>query len=79
MPLIEINIWHKADTASQAIKLLQVVTGSNEYLDEIVLTSTQNYFTSEQLVLLLYLLTCFIFCTLFIQVLLKIRTLLKQH
>ena len=79
MPLIEINIWHKADTAAQSIKLLQAVTGSNEYLDEIVLTSRQNYFTSEQLVLLLYLLTCFIFCTLFIQVLLKIRTLLKQH
>jgi len=79
MPLIEINIWHKADTAAQSIKLLQAVTGSNEYLDEIVLTSRQNYFTSEQLVLLLYLLTCFIFCNLFIQVLLKIRTLLKQH
>ena len=79
MPLIEINIWHKADPSAQSIKLLQAVTGSNEYLDEIVLTSRQNYFTSEQLVLLLYLLTCFIFCTLFIQVLLKIRTLLKQH
>ena len=79
MPLIEINIWHTADAPPQSIKLLQVVTGSNEYLDEIVLTSRQNNFTSEQLVLLLYGLTCFIFCVLFIQVLLKIRTLLKQH
>lgn len=79
MPLIKINILHKADAPAQSIKLLQVVTGSNEYLDEIVLTSRQNNFTSEQLVLMLYLLTCFIFCVLFIQVLLKIRTLLKQH
>ena len=79
MPLIQIDIWHKADEPAQSIKLLQVVTGSNEYLDEIVLTSRQNNFTSEQLVLLLYGLTCFIFCVLFIQVLLKIRTLLKQH
>ncbi len=79
MPLIEINIWHTADAPPQSIKLLQVVTGSNEYLDEIVLTSRQNNFTSEQLVILLYGLTCFIFCALFIQVLLKIRTLLKQH
>ena len=61
MPLIQIDIWHKAEAPAQTIKLLQVVTGSNEYLDEIILTSRQNNFTSEQLVMLLYLLTCFIF------------------
>ena len=79
MPLIQINIWHTTDAPAQSIKLLQVVTGSNEYLDEIVLTARQNNFTSEQVVMLLYLVTCFIFCALFIQVLLKIHALLKQH
>ena len=66
MPLIQINIWHTTDAPAQSIKLLQVVTGSNEYLDEIVLTARQNNFTSEQVIMLLYLVTCFIFCALFI-------------
>jgi N-acetylmuramoyl-L-alanine amidase len=79
MPLIQINIWHKQDAPAQSIQLLQVMTGGNEYLDEIVLTARQNNFTTEQFIMLLYLATSFIFCVVFIRVLFKIRTLLKQH
>ncbi len=79
MPLIQINIWHTANAPAQTIKLLQVVSGSNDYLDEIVLTSQRNNFSAEQLVSLLYCFTSAIFFSLFVQVFLKIRTLLKQH
>jgi N-acetylmuramoyl-L-alanine amidase len=79
MPLVQINIWHRVDAPAQGIKLLQVVTGSGEYLDEIILTSRRDNFTTEQFLLLLYLLTSVIFLFLFVRVLLKIRTLLKQH
>ena len=78
-PLVQINILHYADAPAPTIKLLQVVTSSNEYLDEIVLTAHKNNFTAEQLASLLYVLTSIIFLSLFIQVLLKIRTLLKHH
>ena len=79
VPLVQINILHHAAASTTTIKLLQVVTGSNEYLDEIVITARRNNFTAEQVASLLYLLTSFVFLSLFIQVLLKIRTLLKQH
>ena len=79
MPLIQINIWHNQDTPAQSIKLLQVVTGSGEYMDEIVLTARQNNFTAEQIIQLFYIITCFIFCSFFIRVLLKIHSLLHRH
>ncbi len=78
-PLVQINILHNAAAPTTTIKLLQVVTGSNEYLDEIVITARRNNFTAEQVASLLYLLTSFVFLSLFIQVLLKIHTLLQQH
>jgi N-acetylmuramoyl-L-alanine amidase len=78
-PLMQINILHYADSPAPTIKLLQVVTSSNEYLDEIVLTAHKNNFTVEQLASLLYVLTTMVFLSLFIQVFVKIRTLLKHH
>jgi N-acetylmuramoyl-L-alanine amidase len=78
-PLVQINIWHTAEAPAPTIKLLQVVTSSNEYLDEIVLTAHKNNFTTEKLAALLYLLTSGVFLSLFIQVFIKIRTLLKHH
>jgi N-acetylmuramoyl-L-alanine amidase len=78
-PLVQINIWHTAEAPAPSIKLLQVVTSSNEYLDEIVLTAHKNNFTTEQLAALLYLVTSGVFLSLFIQVFIKIRTLLKHH
>ncbi len=79
LPLIQINIWQSQNTTPQSIKLLAVVTSSNEYMDEIVLIAKRNRFTAEQFIGLAYFLTCFIFATLFILVLIKIRNLLKQH
>ncbi|MDB5277601.1 MAG: hypothetical protein JWR61_2556 [Ferruginibacter sp.] len=78
-PLVQINIQHHADAPATSITLLQVVGSSNEYLDEIVLTVRRDNFTAEQFAYLLYSLVCCVFFILFIQVLLKIRTLLKQH
>jgi N-acetylmuramoyl-L-alanine amidase len=78
-PLVQINIWHQAEAPAPTIKLLQVVTSSNEYLDEIVLTAHKNNFTTEQVAALIYLATCLVFLSLFIQVFIKIRTLLKHH
>ena len=79
LPLIQINIWKSQTTAPGAIKLLSVVTSSNEYMDEIVLTARRNVLTAEQFIWLAYFVTCLVFASLFILVLIKIRRLLKQH
>ena len=44
IPLVQINILHHTAAPATTIKLLQVVTGSNEYLDEIVITAHRNNF-----------------------------------
>lgn len=80
LPLIQINIWHnESGPAPQSIKLLQVVGGSNEYLDEIVIIARRNNFTTERAILLFYSITSFLFLTIFIQALIKIRILFIKH
>jgi beta-lactamase regulating signal transducer with metallopeptidase domain len=80
LPVIQVNISHAANTpAPQAIQLLQVVNSSNDYLDEIIVTSKQTTVSTEQYLALLYLLVTFIFLCLFIQTIFRIRTLFKKH
>ncbi len=80
LPFIEIYIWHSADaTAPQAIQLLQVVGSSNEYLDEIIVTSKPTNISTEQGLTILYLLITLVFFGAFIQTIFRIRTLFKKH
>jgi TonB-dependent SusC/RagA subfamily outer membrane receptor len=80
LPVIEINIWHAANTpAPQAIQLLQVVNSSNEYLDEIIVTSKPADISTEQILALLYLSITLVFFGVFIQTISRIRTLFKKH
>ena len=79
LPLIQINIWHNADQpAPQSIKLLQAVN-SSEYLDEIVVIARRTNFNTEQALLLFYSITSLVFLGLFIQALVKIRSLFIKH
>ncbi|MBC7689535.1 MAG: N-acetylmuramoyl-L-alanine amidase [Aquabacterium sp.] len=79
LPLVEIPVWHNASQpAPQTIQLLQVVNGS-EYLDEIVIVARRSYFSAAQLILLFYCITSLLFLSLFIQALIKIRSLFIKH
>ncbi|MEJ7586517.1 MAG: N-acetylmuramoyl-L-alanine amidase [Ferruginibacter sp.] len=79
LPLVEINIWHSNNaSAPQAIKILQVV-GSEGYLEEIVITSGKNLFSSEQVLLLFYMVTTIVLFTLFVCMLVRIRNLFTRH
>ncbi len=79
LPLIQINIMHSADEpAPKGIRLLQVVNG-NEYLDEIVIISRRNNFTTQEAILLLYSITSFIFLSILILALIKIRSLFIKN
>ena len=80
LPVIQVNIWHAANaTAPQAIQLLQVVISSNEYLDEIIITSKAKNISTEQGLAMLYSIITFIFFIVFIQTIFRIRTLFKKH
>lgn len=80
LPVIQVNIWHAADAPKpQAIQLLQVVNSSNEYLDEIIITSKSKNISTEQGLSLLYSIITFVFLAVFIQAIFRIRTLFKKH
>lgn len=79
IPLIHINIFNNQNAPANQIKLLSIVTRSNEYMDEIILTAHRNSFTAVQFAGILYLLICAVFSLLFIRVFIKINSLLKQH
>jgi TonB-dependent SusC/RagA subfamily outer membrane receptor len=80
LPLMEINIWHYADEPkSQAIQLLQVVTSSDEYINDIAVNAMPEYFTVSQLLTVVYFLVSMIFLVAFIRVLWIIRTLIYKY
>jgi len=80
LPVIQVNIWHAADAlAPQAIQLLQVVNSSNEYLDEIIITSKSKNISTEQGISLFYSIITLVFFVIFMQTIFKIRTLFKKH
>ncbi len=79
-PVIQVNIRHAANaTAPQAIQLLKVVNSSNEYLDEIIITSKSKNLSIEQGLALFYSIITFVFLIIFIQTIFRIRTLFKKH
>lgn len=80
LPFVKINIWHNANAAQTgSIQLLKVVSGGNEYLDDIVLSANRNPFTTVQLLQLFYCVISVIFLFIFIRGLVKIYILYKNH
>lgn len=80
LPLVSIDIWHNADQPAQgAIKLLQAVNSSDEYLDEIVVTANRHPFSYEQAFSYIFLFTSLVFLGAFLFALVKIRWLFIKH
>ncbi|CAN5826271.1 hypothetical protein BH11BAC4_BH11BAC4_23910 [soil metagenome] len=80
LPLLKINIWHKAgESQPGVIKMLQVVNSSDEYMDEVILYSHYNHISKEEVFSLIYFVVCAVFLFLFVQVLFRIWLLLKKN
>ncbi len=80
LPLLEIHIWHYADEPkSQAIQLLQVVSSSDDYINDIAVNTMPEYFTVSQLLTVVYFIVTMIFLVAFIRVLWIIRTLIYKY
>ncbi len=80
LPLIQVNIWHSGEQSpTQAIQLLQAVGSSNEYLDEIVLSSKPGNISIEQALSLFYLIITLVLFIFFLQSLSRIQHLYKNN
>ena len=80
LPLIKINIWHHAaQSQSQAIQLLQAVTTSDQFIEDIAVKTQSSNLTAEQLAGFAYILVCAVFFLVFIHVLFSIRSLIYKY
>ncbi len=80
VPLIQINIWNKGDQSkSEVIRLLQVVTNGDDYVDRLTATPPTPQLDATTLMTIIYLTGSAIFLILFIHVLWTIRTLLRKY
>ena len=79
MPLIKINIFHNQNEAAAGIKLLSIVTSSNEYMEEIILTAHKNSLSSAQYFWIFYVLICLVSAAVFIKFLLRIQAIINGH
>lgn len=79
LPLFKIDFWSGNTEANQAIWVLQAVSSGDEYLDDIVVTTSQTNWSFEQLYTMLYLLICVVFLFTMIRTLFLIRSLLKKY
>lgn len=82
LPLIKINFWQPtADQPSGVIKVLQVVSSGDEYMDNITVSTNNNAesFDVTQLYPFAYLLVSLILLTVFLHTLFVIFNLLKKY
>jgi N-acetylmuramoyl-L-alanine amidase len=79
LPLIKINIFHKAaEPKTNIIKMLQVVTVGDEYIDEVII-SPKRSITIEQILPFIYLLVSFVLLLMMLQMLIHIASLLRKN
>ena len=80
LPLLKINFWQQ-DSQQQTgvIKVLQVVSNGDEYMDTVIISSKTNELNIELLYPLAYLTVSLLFFIIFIQTLFIIRALLKKY
>ena len=80
LPLCRINIFHKAETPkTNVIKMLQVITIGDEYMDDVMITTEKKDLSFADLAPLLYLTVSIVFLIMLCQMLLHIRSLKRQN
>ena len=80
LPLLKINFWQQNNQQQAGvIKVLQVVSNGDEYMDTVIISSKTNELNIEQLYPLAYLVVSLIFLIIFIHTLFMIRSLLKKY
>ncbi len=79
LPLLKIDFWQQDNQHSQVIKALQVVSVSDDYMNNVIISANKESWSAQQLYPLLYWavsITCFL---VLLQTFFAIRSLLKKH
>ena len=80
LPLLKFNVWEKSGTPKTgAVKMLQVVTNSDEYMDGVILQSHYNHVSKELIVLWIFISICIVFAVMFLVALSRIYSLKKNN
>ena len=79
LPLLKIDFWQPAAQQSQAIKVLQVFSAGDEYMNTVLLTTKKSNWSLEQLYPMVYILVSLIFFLVMLRTLFMIRRLLKKY
>ncbi|MEP6710948.1 MAG: M56/M15 family metallopeptidase [Ferruginibacter sp.] len=80
LPLVKFNLWHEAAASKSAmVHMLEIVNGSDEYLDEIVIQSHYNHIDKEQIILWLFVAVCICFALYLVKSILKINLLKRTN
>ena len=80
LPLMKINIFHKAaEPKTNIIKMLQVVTVGDEYMDEVIISPKKNSITTAQILPFAYMLVSFVLLIMMLQMLIHIASLLRKN
>ncbi len=80
LPTLKINIFNEPQVQqTNLIKILQIVTASDDFMDDIIIAPAKQQLTLKDMLPFLYLLISVLFFILFLQMFIKIRTLLKQY
>jgi hypothetical protein len=79
LPLLKINFWQPVAQQSQAIRVLQVVSTGDEFVNNIAVTANKNNWSPEQLYPFAYLLVSLVLFAAMLRTLLLIRALLKKY
>lgn len=79
-PLLNVQLLlHPNTTAAAPIQLLQVVNSSDEYLEEVILSSHRNYLSSSEMIAGFYILVSLVLLTILLQMFVGIFQLLKRN
>lgn len=80
LPLCRIHIFQETEAPkTNLIKMLQVVSAGDEFLDDVIIRSERRNMSFEEIVPLLYLTVSAILFVMLLQMLLHIRSLLKNN
>lgn len=79
LPLLKIDFWSAPEENSQAIRMLQVVSAGDDYMNNVVIASQKSNWSVEQLYPVIYWLVSFIFFAAMIRTIILIRNLLKTY
>ncbi|MEO8769514.1 MAG: N-acetylmuramoyl-L-alanine amidase [Ferruginibacter sp.] len=80
LPLLKFNVWQKADAPkTSVVQMLQVVSSSDEYMDEIIIQSHYNHISKEAIAMWIFISICFVFALIFMISIFKIYSLKKNN